>query len=359
MTKAVKKKNRKLKRQVRKTFGALLMATSIAVAAVPVPDVSATIEENPKRVAVVNYTDSTMNAYESVDSRTAPQAWQSKVPFIADDEPIYSTGDGMYQFAFVAPAGGGTEIAVILQADVTNLPEGKLDIPNEIDGYRKYIANSSYTGFVAVSKNNKYLYYKRRTHRVSESGGRVYLVPALNDRVVTEFTPGMEEQKDGTFLFVVETTGGNGVVTKAEYATTPVYDESFRPCAYQEYNEWKDFEDYELYYWDSSKGPNPEYKPNAYSNEVELPADTFYIMETPEPVASPSPSMFPMLEDTVEPTDRIEIVPPNPTASGIEGDNGISIAPEPTSLPTPSAILLPTAEPTDVPTATPTAEPTD
>lgn len=360
MIKAVKKKNRKLKRQVRKTLGALLMATSIAVAAVPVPDVSATIEENPKRVAVVNYTDSTMNTYEPVDSRQAPQAWQSKVPFIDADEPIYSTGDGMYQFAFVAPAGGGTEIAVILRAEITKLPDGKLDIPDEIDGYRKYIANSSYTGFVAVSKNNKYLYYKRRTQRISENGGRVFIVPALSDRVVTEFTPGMEEQKDGTFLFIVETTGSDGVVTKTEYATTPVYDESFRPCAYLEYDEWKDFEDYELYYWDSSKGPNPEYKPNAYLDEIEVPADTFYIMETPEPVASPSPSMFPMLEDTVEPADKIEIAPPNPTASNIEGDNGISIAPEQTSLPTPTAILLPTAEPSEAPVAaTPTTEPAD
>ncbi len=38
---AAKKKNRKLKRQIRKTVGALLMVSAIAVAAVPVPDISA------------------------------------------------------------------------------------------------------------------------------------------------------------------------------------------------------------------------------------------------------------------------------------------------------------------------------
>ncbi len=65
MTKAVKKKNRKLKRQVRKTIGALLMATSIAVAAVPVPDVSAVDPSSaPVRVRVVNYKTPQMNSYE-------------------------------------------------------------------------------------------------------------------------------------------------------------------------------------------------------------------------------------------------------------------------------------------------------
>lgn len=41
MTKAVKKKNRKLKRQIRKTVGALLMVSAITVAAVPVQDIEA------------------------------------------------------------------------------------------------------------------------------------------------------------------------------------------------------------------------------------------------------------------------------------------------------------------------------
>ena len=39
MTKVTKKKNRKLRRQIRKTVGALFMISAIVVAAVPVPDV--------------------------------------------------------------------------------------------------------------------------------------------------------------------------------------------------------------------------------------------------------------------------------------------------------------------------------
>lgn len=39
--KTVKKKNRRMRRQIRKTIGALLMVSAITVAAIPVPDVSA------------------------------------------------------------------------------------------------------------------------------------------------------------------------------------------------------------------------------------------------------------------------------------------------------------------------------
>ena len=54
--KVTKKKNRRLRRQIRKTTGCLLLASSIIVAALPVPDVRGadpnTVRE---RVAVVNY----------------------------------------------------------------------------------------------------------------------------------------------------------------------------------------------------------------------------------------------------------------------------------------------------------------
>ena len=47
---AAKKKNRKLKRQIRKTVGALLMVSAIAVAAVPVPDISATPSDFTEKI---------------------------------------------------------------------------------------------------------------------------------------------------------------------------------------------------------------------------------------------------------------------------------------------------------------------
>ena len=48
MAKEMKKKNRKLKRQVRKTIGGLFMASAIVVAALPVQDVAANPSETTK-----------------------------------------------------------------------------------------------------------------------------------------------------------------------------------------------------------------------------------------------------------------------------------------------------------------------
>ncbi len=356
MTKAVKKKNRKLRRQIRKTAGALLMITAITVAAVPVQDVSATIAEAPKRVAVVNYTDSTMSAYEKVDGREAAPAWQSKVPCIKDDAPIYTTGDGMYQFAFVPPAGGGTEIAVILGANVSSLnEEGDLVIPNQMDGYRKYISNSSDSGFVAVSRNNKYLYYKRKTHRV-ENGARIYQVPGLGNLKVNEFMAEMRVQADGSFLYMnKEGTNEDGTPKEVPYQTTPVYDESIRPCDYREYDEWKDFEDWELYYWDSSKGPNPDYRPTTYQDSIAV-EDVVEPLETPTPeMVNPGIQMMPAAEQQAEPTQGYGIVPEAPSVMDTEPDEGLIMIPD--SGATPEPTLIPEAIPTETPEPTPTTTP--
>ena len=50
MAKTTKKKNRKLRRQIRKTIGALLMISAITVAAIPVQDVSANPNDTSERV---------------------------------------------------------------------------------------------------------------------------------------------------------------------------------------------------------------------------------------------------------------------------------------------------------------------
>ncbi len=55
--KVTKKKNRRLRRQIRKTVGCLLMASAVFVAALPVPEISAKeqmrkVEEESWRVVV-------------------------------------------------------------------------------------------------------------------------------------------------------------------------------------------------------------------------------------------------------------------------------------------------------------------
>ena len=120
MTKVTKKKNRKLRRQIRKTVGALFMISAIVVAAVPVPDVSANVADPVVRVAVVNYTDSNMNAYEKINGKDVPSTWQSQVPYIGDDAEIYTTGDRMYQF-FVKEEQIGKDFITITGPDVNHM----------------------------------------------------------------------------------------------------------------------------------------------------------------------------------------------------------------------------------------------
>ena len=68
--KVTKKKNRRLRRQIRKTVGCLLMASAVFVAALPVPEISARNDQKVERVAVVNHTSSTdLTQYEKIDGR--------------------------------------------------------------------------------------------------------------------------------------------------------------------------------------------------------------------------------------------------------------------------------------------------
>ncbi|MBQ8596529.1 MAG: leucine-rich repeat protein [Lachnospiraceae bacterium] len=389
--KVTKKTNRKLKRQVRKTMGALLMMTSIAVAAVPVPEVSASIDVEPKRVAVVNYTDSTMTSYETVDGREAPATWNSTVPYVDEDATIYTTGDGMFQFAYIRPSStDGDEVAVVLGANVTNLPNGNLDIPDTVDAYKKYTANTTSTGYVAVSRNNKFLYYIKKEHK-TVGGYKMYevvdhdtvtevydydpkLYPAGADmkteyvETVTEYQPVLNE--DGT---VQKDDLGNEITKPVEvekrYTVIPIYEETFRPCYYDTYSEWGGLDDNQLYYWDKTKGPNPnppivtasvasfsleDAQVAAYTPvETATPSPTATIM--PEATIMPVATELPTASPTVVPTEEPMATPTvTPTAVPTEMPTAV-----PTEEPTAEPTEAPTAEPTEVPTEVPTAEPTE
>ena len=79
--KVTKKKNRRLRRQIRKTVGCLLMASAVFVAALPVPEISARNDQKVERVAVVNHTSSTdLTQFGTIDGREAPLEWRSNVP---------------------------------------------------------------------------------------------------------------------------------------------------------------------------------------------------------------------------------------------------------------------------------------
>lgn len=370
--KVTKKQNRKLKRQVRKTVGALLMMTAITVAAVPVPEVSASIDVNPKRVAVVNYENSSMTSYEKIDGKEAPATWNSTVPYVDENATIYTTGDGMFQFAYIRPSStDGDEVAVVLGANVTNLPNGNLNIPDTVDAYKKYTANTTSTGYVAVSRNNKFLYYIKKVHK-TVGGYKIYEV--VDHDSVTEvydydpkLYPADAEMKteyveqvtvyepvlnpDGT-----EKTDDNGnVVTKPvqkemRYKVIPVYEETFRPCYYDTYSEWGGLDDNQLYYWDKTKGANPN-PPISTTGMMMLSMEGGAGGEASAVTATPTPTASPVSEVIQVPTATpIEVPTMSPTQMP---------AAEPTTDPAGVPTAEPTTDLTGVPTAEPTIEPTE
>lgn len=317
MAKSSKKKNRKLRRQVRKTIGALFMASAIAVAAIPVQDVSAldypATNDTTAKIKVLNYNNSAMAStdYESLSSYTngytsgitldstsmtanVESYLKSTVPLVPEqtkdgkNTPIYTTPDGMFQFAFVKPnANAANEVAIILGADVTQLPNNYLEIPDSVDAYKKYTANSTSSGYCAVNKEGEYLYYSAQTQKTDESGQPLYKVPTFNsgkgpDGEITEgqqiyewpenrLTP----KRDGSgaitgYVYSRQyqtqptpipdsspdvTTPPSETVTE-EYPAEPIMVESRTPCYWDDYSKWGSLPDSELYYWTNSSDTN-------------------------------------------------------------------------------------------------------
>ena len=297
MTKVAKKKNRKLRRQIRKTIGALLMVSAIVVAAIPVTGVNADESGNgiaaqavsypdETRIKTVNYTDANMSSYDQVNGADAPVSWQSKVPFVDQSASIYTTGTSgnvNFQFAFVRPAGEADQVAVILGATINNLPNNSLIIPETVDAYKKYTANTTSTGYCAVNRSDEFLYYKTRTQKENDYGEPLFkssknpgnptigtpiveISPTFTDAysnadvdgIVKTWTESMEKQDD-TYWFVVTKTWKENVdgeeveqTDTQKYETFPIMIDSMSTCDYDNQDPWIGLKDSELYYWNDS-----------------------------------------------------------------------------------------------------------
>ncbi len=372
MAKRTKKKNRKLRRQVRKTVGALLMISAITVAAIPVPDVNADVKDPVKRVAVVNYSDKTMRTYDKVhDSVDAPAAWQSKVPFVDPNATIYTTGSGQetgatFQFAYVPGEFGATgdEVAVILGANVTNLDKGNLTIPEKVDAYKKYTANQSSSGYCAVNRNDQFLYYKTQVQAKDENEDLLYRVPLLTgddgkELIVTQWEVTRVSAEGGTTWRYQKQTGtdAEGKPIFEYYSAVPKMTEGFAPCYYETRSEWKDITtDDQMYYYDSTKATT--------TRRTRIRANSVMSVGTPTPTigmeeATPTPTIG-MEEATPTPTIGMEEATPTPTIGMEEATPTPTIGME-EATPTP-AIGMEEAAPTPavgMEEATPASMPMD
>lgn len=364
MTKAAKKKNRKLKRQVRKTIGALLMATAITVAAVPVQDVSAVDPTSaPVRVKVVNYKDAGMNDWEDVRTGvSAPDPWKSYVPLVAKDTMIYTTGSGeetgaTFQFAYVKGGRGSTgdEIAVILGADVTNLSGGDLEIPPTVNAYRKYTANTSSSGYCAVNRLGDFLYYQTQVQSKDQYGALLYRVPTLKDEntgepmLVTQYyvhSVIVNGETEWRYPYETIDSEGNQVIT--DIVAVPVMEEAYVPCYYDQRSNWDDKQDNELYWYDPTIPSVSTASLEATTYRMNSIAATAMPTATPTPTATvvPTPAITigePLPAQTPAPAITMEA--PAPTTAPAISINGVP-------APTAAVEMLFTA-----PTASPTAEP--
>lgn len=213
MAKAVKKKNRRMKKTVRKTLGTLFLVSAITVAAIPAEGLQAADEVNGPEVTV-DYKD-------------------CNIPYIEDpNETIYTTGDGQYQFAYVSPknASSSDKVAVILGYNGGYLQNGALTIPDTVDAYLKYSDNLGTTsGYAAVGKSGNFLFYDvDEPVRDTTTGEIIYDdVP----RVDTSGNPVLDPETNLQIIDKVMRT-----------------EKKYYPCYYEDYNKWKDLEVDEFYY---------------------------------------------------------------------------------------------------------------
>ena len=189
---------RRMKKQVRRTLGALFLASAIAVAAIPVEPMSAkngtiahTEDPSTNIVRSVHYADydNDPTKYEKIPGQTddADAAWRSKVPLVEkatfDTNGNRLTGDAIYvdenmafQFAFVQESSVATDSVAVL-VGVTNSAistSGSLTIPDSVDAYLQYTANTTKGGYCAVNRNGDFLYYSTTSQINDKLKGYMY-----------------------------------------------------------------------------------------------------------------------------------------------------------------------------------------
>lgn len=171
-----KKPRKRMKKQARRTFAGLLMASALVVCAIPVQETRASVPTSAATtwVKALNYTSniSTTGAWEPGPNGSVIDEWKSYVPLVDTDGryPIYTTSTAnnavQYRFAFVpSENGSGTNVAVILGANTSKVENNTLTIDDKIDGFKKYSFNTSVTNLCAVSMDDSFLYYPAKAQR--------------------------------------------------------------------------------------------------------------------------------------------------------------------------------------------------
>ncbi|MBD5465734.1 MAG: leucine-rich repeat protein [Lachnospiraceae bacterium] len=218
---AKKRRPRRLKAKIRRTIcatmAAVFMISAVLVAAIPVQNVQAD--------------DETIEIGVSSKDSSIPQISPG------GGTPIYTTGDGMFQFAYINRLNSSDKIAVIVGYVASrSLDGGVLTIPDTVNGYKKLTdTHGTDLGYVASSQDGTPLYYAIYKE-VEVPTGNTITTPVYDD--------------DG---IQIGTVSSNEMTTEKQL-------EGYKPCFYSaEYrSQWEGLGSEEFFYKVDSTLPDSE-----------------------------------------------------------------------------------------------------
>lgn len=232
MSKAVKKKARRLKRTIRRTLGTLFLISALVVAAIPVDNLQAS--------GVDTLADARSRDNRNPASLVEPKS--DAIPEVKSDSKIYTTEDTKLQFAYVEEntnTGADKPWAVVLVGFGSGYVEGEtLTIPDAVDAYRQYTENQGQSsGYVAVGRNGNFLFY-RRTEEKSFYEGDPNIPTVDKNRYVEEIGTGTDENGKRFTTYRYETG-------------------AYIPCYLNSKTEWVELPQNRIYYftgWETGNG---------------------------------------------------------------------------------------------------------
>lgn len=178
-----KKKSRRLKRSVRRTLGTLFLVSALVVAAVPTDGLGREAQayaEGATAAAASSYHSGltweqkfkaatpTDLVNSSDGTKVGIQKSSTAIPLLSSTfQDIYCDETGNIQFAWLGAIRGKSG-AMLLQYDgYGDLSGGNLVIPNTVDAYALYSAQSGRGRYAAVSQSREPLYYMAQEWEVT------------------------------------------------------------------------------------------------------------------------------------------------------------------------------------------------
>ena len=182
--------NRRLKRTVMGTLSAVLMASAVAVAMIPVPESQ----------AAVSTTD--------LESAMIPDATGDVTKYIPDyvgkNYPVFASGDGNFRVAYGSD--GAVMNGVINYYNTNNVvSNAALTIPDNINAF---LYNTKKNAYVAVNEEREFLYYvsQEEAEATYNEDGSIN-TPAQN-RILSPCTGITESAWSGKTLYLVDGEDG-------------------------------------------------------------------------------------------------------------------------------------------------------